>query len=442
MRRDHITATQMADFWRCRRKAWFTDRLTPTDRDPVGPLQELIFSAGNDFEDQVVAEIPGVADVDRKSLGMEAAAAETLRLMESGVPAIHHGILLGREDGVGFVAESDLLIRSPGSGPRYSLREIKNSAHPSSPQALQLALNIWLLRKTGFAADHHEIRFRGGSAPVLWDQVDSVFDRSRKDLVALLKAGEIPGFHLHAGCEGCDWKTHCHSQARKSGDLGFLHSLTEAEKSALTQKGISGLVDLSKAAGNPTEALDPKRFFELSTRARALVEGKRLPIPLALPRRKWNETTWLLHLGRDLPVTKGVILWAGVRLGGADGFAFTGPDAAKALLDFFSAHPREPFLTTTGGTLHQLRSEILPAHALGDPRTLHEAVSVEQMLWSHFAWPMPQPSLRDFIAWHRQDPDPMEDPLETLLFAPNRAADVTVDFLRETRRLLRETPWT
>lgn len=442
MKRRHITATQLADFWRCPRKAYFTDRLGPEEKDPTPPLRDLIYRAGDDFETKVVAETPGVVAIDRKTLGIPGAFAETKKLMGDGVPAIHHGLLLGTQNGTEYLAESDLLIREPGEGGKYRIREIKNSRHPSSPQALQLALNIWLLRQTGFAAEHHEIFHRGDSRVITWSDVDGVFNKYRSQLLTSLHQPNPPGFYQKAPCSGCDWKGICFRLATEEDDLGLVPGLGEKDRILLNNAAVHTRSDLIKFGGPPPLFEDPLRLGVLKERAKAQELGKRLAIPGSPQWPSPPPDTWLLHLGFDLPETKEPCLWAGQNWASGETFSFSGTETSGHVQRFFTTHREAPFLTTTDLVLHDLRHDLLPRLLVGNPKHIHGAKSAESLLGEVFAWPGVSFSLRDYLAIHRASPAPLPDPLEKFFESPAAGEEAAARLLAETTATLKDLLWT
>lgn len=442
MKRRHITATQLADYWRCPRKAYFTDRLGPEAKDPVGPLRDLIYRAGDAFETKVVAETQGVVTVDRKALGIPGAFAETKKLMRDGVPAIHHGLLLGTENETEYLAESDLLIREPGESRKYRIREIKNSRHPSSPQALQLALNIWLLRQTGFAAEHHEIFHRGDSQVLTWSDVDGVFHKYRSQLLASLHEPTPPGFYQKAACSGCDWKGVCFRLAAEGDDLGLIPGLGVKDRHLLNAAGIFTRGQLTAFDGATPLLDDPLRLGVFKERAQAQESGKRRAIPGSPQRPSPPPDTWLLHLGFDLPETKEPCLWAGQNWASGETFSVSGPETSAHIQRFFAARREVPFLTTTDLVLHDLRHELLPRLLVGNPKHIHGARSAEGLLSEVFAWPGVSFSLRDYLSVHRASPAPLPDPLELFFENPAEGEKAAIRLLTETTAALKDLLWT
>ncbi|MBN8216769.1 MAG: hypothetical protein J0L75_09000 [Spirochaetes bacterium] len=433
MLRDRITATQLADFWRCPRKARYTDRLPPDRRDPDFPLRHRILEEGNAHEARLIGAIPGVVILDSRRDGFDAVFAETKRLMARGVPAIHHGALLRPEGAFTWLAEPDLLENTgtfaAGGHPLYRVVEIKNSAEVHSAHAVQLALNAWILEEIqGGPADHQLVDHGGRRTPVPLGTLSSLMARLRGDCLRALESPTHPEYFHCAGCLACDWSRACAEDARAADALGRVPGLGEREINALIAQGIPTLTALSKADGALLFPDFPGLGDRFLRRAQALlsgVEGVLDPQPPMPP-----ADAWLLHLERDVAITKGLCLFAGLRFRGGEFFFHSGPAAEQAVRDFFSASRPPVFWTTTRSSLSLLREGVLVRHALGQPRSLHGARSLEGLVFDCRALPFEASALRPLLLHYGLCASLLPDPLET--FYENHPGRLE----RETRALL------
>jgi CRISPR/Cas system-associated exonuclease Cas4 (RecB family) len=421
--RDRITATQLADFWHCPRKARYTDRLPPDRRNPDHPVRRRILEEGNAHEARIIASMPGVVALDSRRDGFEAVFAETRRLMALGVPAIHHGALLKREGSFTWLAEPDLLENTGNHGPSghpvYRVVEIKNSPVVHSAHAVQLALNAWILESLQESpAEHHLIDHEGRRTPVRMDEIASLMTRLRGDCVKALVMEESPPYVRCPACMVCDWSNACVEDAVAQDAIGRLPGLGAREIDVLRRSGIPTLSALANAEGSRLFP-DFPGFGEASvSKARALHRGVEEildPRPPLAP-----EGCWLLHLERDVAMSKRLCLFSGQRFDGSGFFFHVGPETESAVRSFFSASPAPVFWTTTRHALSALRDGFLVRQALGDPRLIHEVRSLEGHVSSCRALPFDPAPLRRLLVHYGLTDRLLPESLETF-YAGERA---------------------
>ncbi|MBL8992896.1 MAG: hypothetical protein JNM63_06115, partial [Spirochaetia bacterium] len=63
-----ITATQLADFYSCRKRAWYQAHREPELRSPPRALHALILKAGDEYEKKVLENIPGLVHLNAREV--------------------------------------------------------------------------------------------------------------------------------------------------------------------------------------------------------------------------------------------------------------------------------------------------------------------------------------------------------------------------------------
>ncbi len=390
--RHHISATQLSEFYSCARRAYYTDRQPSENRDPLSELTLKITREGERFEQEFIASIPGLISLDKKILGLEGTFDETKRQMQLGVPAIHHGILLGHFNGVQLVCEPDILERVDQRNEQgeflYRVGEIKNSPKVTAYHHVQLSLNAYLLESLqGSPTEHRLIDHHLHSTPFLLQDFRAIFDLILKDcLESLAPASKAPLFIHKTICLGCSWESMCHQEAQSQKDLGLIPTITEDEVHYLKTLGVSDYLSLSSFQFEVEgSSLEQERREELRTRALALVIGKRSLIKNPTQLRKFKQkANYLAFLERDKITSKSFIGFAVLHLVSGQ-FQFW--DEAEGFLEFLLKENLTTVLLAQASMLTDLRDHFLLPRHLGRGEDIYALTSLEQLGLNYFALP-------------------------------------------------------
>ena len=287
-----ISATTLRNLVLCEHRVYLDVFGEEEQRDPSHPFMELLWSLGNQFEDDTVRE------GDQGALNLAIALLEdrehlTHEAMERGEPLIYHGRLSTDE----LVGEPDFL-RKEGDG--YVPLDIKSgvaldsSGKPKAHYAAQLGMYVDLLehheRSAGRFAyiidrNGEEVRYefdapKGPRTPrTLWDDYIALRDYT----LGIVSGNITTSPALSSQCAQCHWRTFCRTSMAKSEDMTLVPELSRSRRVALLDH-VGTLRDL--AALNPLSLIDQKgkssikgvgadmlqKFVE---RARLIVEGGR-----------------------------------------------------------------------------------------------------------------------------------------------------------------------
>ncbi len=429
-----LTATQLADFFSCQRRAWFHSRLPASEKTPPDPLHARIMAAGDEYEKKVLETVPDLVRLSAKDLSgdnrFEELFLETLRVMREGAAAIHHGILLKKDPASGliFLAEPDLLEKipvpeghtSPFGGHGYRIVEIKNSARLSSQHYVQLAMNAWLLENVqGFPTGHFLLDHHGVRTPFSLDEHRYFFENLLEACQKTLLEKTAPVFVGKPICPGCAWEGHCYREAGKNADLGLIHGITEKEIALLGESDMATLATLTspekkESEKAPLKRIPPDRLWAFTERARALVNGKSSRLKFWKSARE----RYLVHPERDLAYSKKWISFSVLKFsfeGGRPGkpeftHTFEG-GTEETIREFFTSTPLESIRLLRETDLRDIKEEILFPGANAKGESLQHLRSLESLLAETFALDIPRYELFTALGHLKFLPEGFVEPL-------------------------------
>lgn len=411
-----LTATQLADFYSCRKRAWYQTHRDPALRTPPEALHALILKAGDEYEKRILEGIPGLVHLNARASEsknrFQDAFRETLRLMKEGVPAIHHGILMHEEAGSSWscLAEPDLLERvelpegqrSTFGSHAYRVAEIKNTAHLSSQHFVQIAMNAWLLEMIqGVATEHCLLDHSGKRTPFLFSEHRFFFEHLLAACYKTLDSKTEPAFLSKPICPGCSWESLCFSEAARRGDPGLIYAISEKEVAMLREIGLTSLEEtgempepaaLEKTKGEILARIPAERRFAFEARSRALRFGEPSHIKLRTEAERGKER-WFVHVERDLAYSKKWISFSTLRLSPEDPKGEwnhrVGETAGPGLDAFLRTTPLSNLRFLRSRDLEEVKEEILFPGAFSEGEALQHLSSVEGHALDSFAFDFP-----------------------------------------------------
>lgn len=259
-------------------------------RDPTHPFTELLWSLGNQVEEEAAQE-GGDEALNLAIVPIEDRERLTHDAMERGESLIYHGRLSTDE----LVGEPDFL-RKEGDG--YAPLDIKSgvaldsAGKPKAHYAAQLAMYIDLLERHERAAGRYayiidkngkEVRYdfetaKGPrTAQTLWDDYVALRDEAFGVVSGSIETSPA----LSSQCAQCHWRTFCRESLSKGEDMTLVPELSRSRRTALLAH-VGTLREL--AALNPFSLIDEKgkstvkgvgadMLQRLVERARLIVEG-------------------------------------------------------------------------------------------------------------------------------------------------------------------------
>jgi predicted RecB family nuclease len=259
-----VAGTTLRDLTICEHRVYLDKFGDPDLRDPVNPFTEFLWSLGNEFEAETIA------DEQYKALNLREVPREdrerlTLEAMEKGEPLIFGG-RLSTDD---LVGEPDLLRREDGGYVPLDVKSgmaLDSAGKPKAHYAAQVSLYVDLLERHGRSAGRYayiidrngdEVFYdleapKGPKTPrTLWDDYEGL----RDEAVAIV-SGEIETSPaLSSKCGQCHWRSSCRERLQGEDDLTLVPDLSRSRREMLLEH-VATLTDLGNL--DPSTLLDEK----------------------------------------------------------------------------------------------------------------------------------------------------------------------------------------
>lgn len=305
--------------------AWCEAHAPRSERDPVGPFEELLFAQGRDHERRVVeARFPDAwplrADTE------EDAFRAAVEAMAAGARAIHGAPLYWLPEGL--KGRADILERrdegaSVFGSYHYVVKEVKLAKNIRDHHRLQAAFYNHVLGKLqGHTPSHVHVIDR--------DHRESTLAYSEAEILTVLRAiREIRAGHKPPAVHGAgapQWSSYTDRCAREARDVSLVAGVGRATRDALARGGfatVDALASADEARLLAVRGVGKKRAQRFATGARAIVEGRHIPLArVSLPRARTEvfldlEGTGAQLEGEDL-VEMDYLIGALVRRDGAE----------------------------------------------------------------------------------------------------------------------------
>lgn len=289
----HITAQALYNITKCAHRVYLDANGDPKDRSEVGSFVKLLWELGLQTEREYIGTLGNMAISDLSQLGIEAAWAETQRLMKEGAALIYQGCLV---DG-SFVGRPDLLLKRTDlsscfgpygyepidikAGKGWEEREGKRTKFKNH-YAFQILFYRMVLD-----------RLQGASLPIgrivnVERQLEefAVADFEQDFLEALAEAQRLVSGQdtsepvLGSHCQLCQWYRRCERWVNEKADPTGLFFVGKV-KFDLKQVGLKNIEDI--AAMDVNQYLKPPRkiprmgkesLMRMKERARVRLSGK------------------------------------------------------------------------------------------------------------------------------------------------------------------------
>ena len=281
-------------------------------RRELRPEEELVLGRGRDHEADFVRDL-GWEEPEYPARDFAAGAAATRAMLESGVPGVLQGVLLG-EDRLGI---ADLLRREDGASAlgdhHYVVGDVKSSARVRGDQILQVAFYSEMLAalqdrvpEYGYLVlkDGREERF-----------LLEPFRPALRDVLARIEAlradphGVRP--FLARACDGCRWSPVCLPELESADDLSLVDGMTEGLRTMLEGAGVTTGVELAGAEASKLARrtrIENALLRRLIHAARARLGGAPVRQRRSLP--VIDERPAFVHVLDD--PFEGRVLWMGI----------------------------------------------------------------------------------------------------------------------------------
>jgi predicted RecB family nuclease len=303
-----ITAAMLYDHVRCPHRVSMDLFGDPSKRDEISAFVQLLWDRGHDHEQQVIQGL-SIPFTDLSGLSGKAKQAATQEAMARGDELIYQG-RISVED---LLGEPDLLRKQ---GNAYVAGDIKSGAglegandnsygKPKKHYAVQLSLYTDILDRLGvstgsrtafvFDIRGQEVIYEldtphGSRSPqTLWDYYGQILQEVQ-DVVSRA-AQTRPA--MASDCKLCHWRSVCHQQVKKTGDLTLIPALGRAKRDALismipTVKALARADIETFVQGNKTifPRIGITTLEKFQTRARLLTKPNAKPLvtaPICLP---------------------------------------------------------------------------------------------------------------------------------------------------------------
>ena len=277
-RRGRVTGSHIYGHMSCEHRVRLDFFEDPERALPKPASLERLLERGRDFEDLLMEEL-GYPEPEFDAGDFSAGAAETLRMMQSGVPGIAQGVLFEGP----WLGIPDLLRKESGSSRfgdhHYIVGDIKSSWRSRSDQAMQVAFYSRLLgRLQERAPAYGYLILRSGEeervdVTVLSPILDSVLD----ELAAMAKGESVTRPHRNDHCSSCRWRDLCAAE----DPLGWLPGLTRSTRELLSRAGFETpgqLLDSGAEQRARSVGLARASFLRAAHAARAVGEGRAVSV--------------------------------------------------------------------------------------------------------------------------------------------------------------------
>lgn len=274
-----LAATTLAQFVRlesCERYLWYrlhpeeTRRLFREYRVTEQPLTPLLHAKGARHESEITDELrsQGRVLIDLAERDVDATVAELARGKEEARVLLQARVVgaLGAFQASGV---ADLVIVEPGEngGVRITVGDAKASRRDRPEHRLQVAFYARLVRQLAERAGVEVEEMLG----CIWrvpqgpeDEQPALFDlRAYEEAVELLVDGESrvarvaagpredARFHLTYKCDGCLYNALCMREAAESESLALVPFLSQRDRAALEEHGVTTVRELAALKGLP-----------------------------------------------------------------------------------------------------------------------------------------------------------------------------------------------
>lgn len=238
-----LTAQHFYQYVQCPLWIWFDRYGDQSKKEEISDLQRKLLERGVLHEEEYIAE-KDVTEVKEEDVGK--AAAETLELMEKGVPLIYHGALVSDR----WRGRPDLLEKRKGKSRFgdffYVPIDIKSSHAIHTAQQHQLVFYALLLE------DVQGIRPKEGGIinidhDTLWYEIAKglkPFEEALKDIATMLE-GKKPLPYLTRQCFETPWFKELKRYAEEENDIALVYNLKKPALEALRRKNVKTVADAS-----------------------------------------------------------------------------------------------------------------------------------------------------------------------------------------------------
>ncbi len=312
---DHCTRLSIA---RTLGVASVLERLAPEIEKEKAKPESLAQKYGRKFEDNLQNElIANMGEAFVQKPADEGDFAQTIALMEAGVPVIYQGGLTQTVSSIVFNVKPDFLVRAdyqlvfvngtltavenndaPGAT-GYTVWDAKYSGKTKPTYLLQVAIYIDALEELGFLANGQKHGTILGSRKVDgYEEIEIVpaMKLARAELIEQINAalvaqesGDLSAYELSClslhcaskdSCSMCEYPEMCKEDRRATDDLVQVAGITQAQIAKLKSAGIQTMTDLAEAsAASAPSSLPEVAFEKLNRQAAEQIKAIRTGVP-------------------------------------------------------------------------------------------------------------------------------------------------------------------
>ena len=241
-----ITPSMFYQYAACPHWIWYDKFGDQTKKGETPELAQKLLELGVAHEEEY---IKGMNVQPVLTRDQDRAAAQTLELMEQGVPLIYQGTIQAEMNGTLWCGRPDLLQKVPGSSKfgdwLYVPCDIKSSHSIHDTQALQLGFYALVLEQVQgtFSSEASIINVDHQRIPLDLDQtlLNDVRETSQEILEIL--NGQKPPLRLSSKCKQSPWFKECVRAAEEAQDIALIYGADNRAMEALRAEGIHTLKD-------------------------------------------------------------------------------------------------------------------------------------------------------------------------------------------------------
>ena len=287
-----VTARDVATFARSPFALWCEAHAPPERRDPMDEYLDMLFRQGREHEARILAQrYPGAEPLAGRT--EEERFLSALDAMARGAEAIAGAPLFWLPEGLH--GRADVLERRDDAGSafgpwHYVVKEIKVAKDIQDHHVLQAALyNRMLGRLQGFTPAHVRIVDRDGAERRF--AYDEPMLRASLDAVRAIREGRIRPDPVHGGGIW-PWESYTDACAEAARDASLVCGVGGARRASLVAAGfrtVDAIAEADEEALRQVKGIGPKLSRAFRTSARAILEGRHIPLARPVFRARGNE---------------------------------------------------------------------------------------------------------------------------------------------------------
>ncbi|MGF1496249.1 MAG: TM0106 family RecB-like putative nuclease [Elainellaceae cyanobacterium] len=257
-----ITDERLLNYQRCSRRAFLDTFGHVNQQDPPSDYLQKLHRDSSKHQRAVIAEY-GAITPHYPHHNWDAGAKATLAIMQQGVDAISHGVLLRqRPDGVTLVSRPKLLIKQPGwsyfGNWVYLPADIKLGKRPKADYQVVAAFHAYVLAEMqGAWTETSWLILRQGNVyeVSLLDQLPKMQD-ILDDCIHMMRDQREPAvFIARNRCDLCHWFSHCYGVAQQEQHLSLLPGVTPSRYQHLHGLNLTTVAALATTSPAQLETL-------------------------------------------------------------------------------------------------------------------------------------------------------------------------------------------